>query len=96
MDHKLPDKYGHQIEGRTEKGNPNPTTHLKAEIAEIDSAQVQGQSQQATPPHFSIELADRSQQTALPLDSGVEQALPQCGTLFRSLHPVAVPSRPNR
>ena len=38
MDHKRPDKYGLQFEGRTEKGNPNPATpsHPNTEIAEID------------------------------------------------------------
>ena len=36
MDHKLLNKYGLQIEGRTEKGNPNPATHLNTEIVEID------------------------------------------------------------
>ena len=36
MDHKLLNKYGLQIEGRTEKGNPNPATHLNTEIANND------------------------------------------------------------
>ena len=36
MDCKLSDKYGLQIEGRTEKGNPKPATHPNTEIAEID------------------------------------------------------------
>ena len=49
---------------------------------------VQDRSQQAALSHGAeLAAAPGTQQTTPPLDSGVEQALPQCGTLSRSLDP---------
>ena len=64
---------------------PLRATHKKAHVAVFTAAKAacaQTQSQQAAPPYFGVELADRSQQVAPPLNSGVERALLQCGTFI--------------
>ena len=59
--------------GRSKTSKPAALAALSARFStdelmdyKLSEAQVQGQSPQAAPPHFSVELADRSQQDAPP------------------------------
>ena len=58
---------------------PLRATPKKAHV-EAKAVCAQTRSHQAGPPHFGVELADRSQQAAPPLNLGAERASPQCGT----------------